>query len=187
MSRSLIASSIGNFSSDKNFITCTGNANGGAEVKHLVEVSTGNLHDGNIVAVGNINIGTQESKQRTSYNSFVPRLGIVAPVESRGSQFSIQAVVIAGAADYTFPRRTYTQNGGLRFISVSDAGGGCNALFSQTPTLTSIYTASSTVIAATGLAGSTANRINIGQNASGDINVRNTFSSTFIVTLFSWG
>jgi hypothetical protein len=189
MSRSLMASSISNYSASNNFITCTGNANGGAEVKHLVDVATGDLFDANIVAIGNINIGTQESKERASYTSFVPRLGIVAPVESRGSQFSIQAVVVADDADYIFPRRTYSQNGGLRFISVSSYGGECNALFSGAGgTLTSIYTnATGAVIAATGAAGTTDNKINIGQNGSGDIQVRNKLGASYIVTLFSWG
>jgi hypothetical protein len=156
----------------------------------MIDVGTpANLFEANIVAIGNINIGTQESKQRASYTSFVPRLGIVAPVESRGSQFSIQAVVIANDAEYTFPRRTYTQNGGLRFISASDVGGGCNALFSEASgTLTSIYTnTSGTVLAATGVAGTTASRLNIGQDANGDINVRNKLGASYIVTLFSWG
>jgi hypothetical protein len=190
MSRSLIGASIGNYSASNNFITCTGNANGGATVPHMIDVGTpANLFEANIVAIGNINIGNQVSKQRASGTSFVPRLGIVAPTEENGSQFSIQSVVVANDAEYTFPRRTYSQNGGLRFISVSSFGGECNALFSGAGgTLTSIYTnATGAVIAATGAAGTTASKINIGQNGSGDINVRNKLGASYIVTLFSWG
>jgi hypothetical protein len=156
----------------------------------MIDVGTpANLFEANIVAIGNINIGNQVSKQRASGTSFVPRLGIVAPTEENGSQFSIQSVVVANDAEYTFPRRTYSQNGGLRFISVSSFGGECNALFSGAGgTLTSIYTnATGAVIAATGAAGTTASKINIGQNGSGDINVRNKLGASYIVTLFSWG
>lgn len=174
---------------DNNIIVCTGNINAtGPAVLHLENYGTGTNYPAQITALNNVNIGVAADLVRTTTTAFLPRLGGVSPMESIGSQFSMQTVTLAAGAVYTFPQRTYVANGGLRLVTGTTFGGDVNAMFSGVSgTLVQHFVGSSAaVIAATGNAGSSANKIHIGQD-SGLVQVRNTFGSSYIVTLFSWG
>jgi hypothetical protein len=174
---------------DNNIIVCTNNVNtSGTDVLHLENTGTGTLYPAMITALNNIGIGQEAAKIRTTTTSFLPRIGGVSPMESIGSQFSIQVVTLAAGASYTFPQRTYVFNGGLRLLSGTTFGGDVNAMFSgASGTLQQHFVGSAAVvIAATGNAATTASKICIGQDG-GFVQVRNNFASAYTVTLFSWG
>ena len=174
---------------ENNVIICTGNINAtGPAVIHLENYGTATPVAAQITALNNVNIGVDSSLIRANTTSFLPRTGGVSPLESIGSQFSMQTVTLAANAVYTFPQRTYVWNGGLRLVTGTTFGGDVNAMFSgASGTLVQHFVGSSAVvIATTGNAGSTANKIHIGQDG-GLVQVRNTYPSSYIITLFSWG
>jgi len=174
---------------DNNVIVCTNNINAsGTDVLHLENTGTGTNYPAKITALNNVGIGLEADKTRTTTTAFLPRTGGVSPLESIGSQFSMQTVTLAAGADYTFPQRTYVANGGLRLITGTTFGGDVNAMFSGASgnLVQHFVGTTAVVIAATGAAGSTSNKIHIGQNG-GLVQVRNTFGSSYIITLFSWG
>lgn len=175
---------------DNNVIVCTNNINAsGTDVLHLENTGTGTNYPAKITALNNVGIGLEADKIRTTTTAFLPRTGGVSPLESIGSQFSMQTVTLAAGADYTFPQRTYVANGGLRLITGTTFGGDVNAMFSGVSgTLNGHFTGSNAVVVhSTGAPPSSpANRIHIGQNG-GLVQVRNTFGSSYIITLFSWG
>ena len=174
---------------ENNVIICTGNINAtGPAVIHLESYGAGTPIAAQITALNNVNIGVDSSLIRANTTSFLPRTGGVSPLESIGSQFSMQTVTLAASAVYTFPQRTYVSNGGLRLVTGTTFGGDVNAMFSgASGSLVQHFVGSSAVvIATTGNAGSTANKIHIGQDG-GLVQVRNTWTSSYIITLFSWG
>jgi hypothetical protein len=176
---------------DNNVIVCTNNINAsGTDVLHLENISgPGTNYPAKITALNNVGIGLEADKIRTTTTAFLPRTGGVSPLESIGSQFSMQTVTLAAGADYTFPQRTYVANGGLRLITGTTFGGDVNAMFSGVSgSLNGHFTGSNSVaVHSTGAPPSNpADRIHIGQNG-GLIQVRNTFGSSYIITLFSWG
>jgi hypothetical protein len=174
---------------ENNVIICTGNINAtGPAVIHLESYGTGSPVAAQITALNNVNIGVDSSLIRANTTSFLPRTGGVSPLESIGSQFSMQTVTLAAGADYTFPQRTYVANGGLRLVTGTTFGGDVNAMFSgASGNLVQHFVGSSAVtVALTGNAATTASKINIGNNG-GLIQVRNNFGSSYIITLFSWG
>lgn len=175
---------------DNNVIVCTNNINAsGTDVLHLENTGTGTNYPAKITALNNVGIGLEAAKTHTLNTAFLPRMAGVSPMEDIGSQFSIQVVTLAGSGGvYTFPRRTYVSNGGLRLLSGTTFGGDVNAMFTQGSSgLVQHFVGSSgVVIASTGNAATTSNKICIGQDSS-LVQVRNNFSSAYTVTLFSWG
>lgn len=188
MTRSFMAnSSSGTY--DKNFIVATGNVNwSGSAVRHLINTSSPtSYYPAKIIAFGNVNIGLAERTDKAQATAFVPRFGDVAPSDSSdGGMYSVQAVVVADDAEYSFPAKGYLPNGSsLRFIS-SNFDGTTNFLFSQgTNTITSISAGTNVSFA------NTANPdVDTDLNvwiASDLIRIKNRLGSSRVFTLFSMG
>jgi hypothetical protein len=188
MTRSFMSnSSSGTY--DKNFIVATGNVNWTATpVRHLINTSSPtSYYPAKIIAFGNVNIGLAERTDKAQATAFVPRFGDVAPSDSSdGGMYSVQAVVVADDAEYSFPAKGYLPNGSsLRFIS-SNFDGTTNFLFSQgTNTITSISAGTNVSFA------NTANPdVDTDLNvwiASDLIRIKNRLGSSRVFTLFSMG
>lgn len=174
---------------DKNFIVATGNVNWTATpVRHLINTSSPtNYYPANIVEFGNINIGLSDSQYRATSTAFVPRLGDIAPIDSSdGGMYSVQAVIVANDAEYSFPQKGYLASGSsLRYIS-SSYSGTTNFLFSQgTNTITSISAGANVSFANTTNPDVIAN-LNVWIN-SNLIRIKNRLGSSRAFTLFSMG
>jgi hypothetical protein len=188
MSRSLmVCSTAADY--DKNFISCQNNINFfGTAVRHLINSSSPTSYrDAQIVALNNVNIGLADAQERVTSTSFLARTAGLAPMENVGGMVSIQVQTIADGSAYSFPRRTQNNTGGMRIIT-STFGGETNVLFSQSGSSLVSHSNASTisVIAGIGNAGSTAGKLNIGQD--GDlIQVRNNTGSSRTVTLYTFG
>jgi hypothetical protein len=188
MTRSFMSnSSSGTY--DKNFIVATGNVNWTATpVRHLINTSSPtSYYPAKIIAFGNVNIGLAERTDKAQATAFVPRFGDVAPSDSSdGGMYSVQAVVVADDAEYSFPAKGYLPNGSsLRFIS-SNFDGTTNFLFSQgTNTITSISAGTNVSFANT-----TNPDVDTDLNvwiASDLIRIKNRLGSSRVFTLFSMG
>jgi len=188
MTRSFMANASGG-TYDKNFIIATGNVNWTATpVRHLINQSSPTAYyPATITAFGNINIGLADQKLRATSSAFVPRIGDIAPLDSAdGGMFSVQAVVVADDAEYSFPQKGYLSSGSsLRYIS-SSFSGVTNFLFTQgSSTITSISAGANV---------SSANTTN--PDVDGNMNVwidsnlvriKNRLGSSRVFTLFSMG
>ena len=188
MTRSFMAnSSSGTY--DKNFIVATGNVNWTATpVRHLINTSSPtSYYPANIVAFSNINIGLAERKNRATDSAFVPRFGDIAPIDSSdGGMYSVQAVIVADDAEYSFPQKGYLVTGSsLRFIS-SSLNGTTNFLFSHgTNTITSISAGTNVSFANT-----TNPDVDTDLNVWIDsdlVRIKNRLGSSRTFTLFSMG
>jgi hypothetical protein len=188
MTRSFMAnSSSGTY--DKNFIVATGNVNWTATpVRHLINTSSPtSYYPANIVAFSNINIGLAERKNRATDSAFVPRFGDIAPIDSSdGGMYSVQAVIVADDAEYSFPQKGYLGTGSsLRFIS-SSLNGTTNFLFSHgTNTITSISAGTNVSFANT-----TNPDVDTDLNVWIDsdlVRIKNRLGSSRTFTLFSMG
>jgi hypothetical protein len=188
MTRSFMAnSSSGTY--DKNFIVATGNVNwSGSAVRHLINTSSPTTYyPANIVEFGNVNIGLADSQLRATTTAFVPRIGDVAPIDSSdGGMYSVQAVIVADDAEYSFPQKGYLGTGSsLRFIN-SSFDGTTNFLFSQgTNTITSISAGTNVSFANT-----TNPDVDTDLNVwidSNLIRIKNRLGSSRTFTLFSMG
>ncbi len=188
MTRSFMANSS-NGTYDKNFIVATGNVNWTATpVRHLINTSSPtSYYPANIVAFSNINIGLAERKNRATDTAFVPRFGDIAPIDSSdGGMYSVQAVIVADDAEYSFPQKGYLGTGSsLRFIS-SSLNGTTNFLFSHgTNTITSISAGTNVSFANT-----TNPDVDTDLNVWIDsdlIRIKNRLGSSRTFTLFSMG
>jgi hypothetical protein len=188
MTRSFMSNASGGLY-DKNFIVATGNVNWTATpVRHLINSSSPtSYYPANIVEFGNVNIGLAERQDRATATAFVPRFGDIAPIDSSdGGMYSVQAVIVADDAEYSFPAKGYLPNGSsLRFIS-SNVNGTTNFLFSQgTNTITSISAGTNVSFANT-----TNPDVDTDLNVWIDsdlIRIKNRLGSSRVFTLFSMG
>jgi hypothetical protein len=198
MSRSLMMTGSGPVF-ESNFITCIGNTNAsGTDVAHLVNGSTGlPTYPAQITAMNNQGIGLLASKQGASVTSFLARMDGFAPSNpvdgSTYGALSIQTARVANGATHTFPRRYGNIDGATFLIIGSSIGGSVNAMFSFSGsgpgTIVTGWANSNAAIVASGAPGTTANKLNIGRNPSGDneVQIINTFSGERTFTLYTFG
>jgi hypothetical protein len=198
MSRSLIMSG-GGAVFESNFITCIGNTNAsGSTVRHLINGSSPTTYyPAQITAINNVGIGLLNSKQGASNTSFLARVDGIAPSnpvdDASYGAFSIQTAKVANGATHTFPRRYSNIDGSCFLIIGSGIGGSVNAMFSFSGsgpgTIVTGWANSNAAIVASGAPASTANKLNIGRNPTGDneVQIINGFSGDRTYTLYTFG
>jgi hypothetical protein len=116
------------------------------------------------------------------------------PVDSSTyGAFSIQTAIVANGATYTFPRRYGNIDGSTFLIIGSSIGGTVNAMFSFSGsgagTIVTAWANSNAAIVASGPPASTASKLNIGRNPTGDneVQIINGFSGDRTYTLYTFG
>ena len=178
----------------KNIFSVHGNRNDSSAVRHLVNSSTPTSYYGsNFSAFNNTNIGLDQDSagnyptERNTSVSFIPRFKTIGdPDTNEGGIISVQSVIIASGASYSFPYRGYVGYGSFRMLtcSIGDAG---SAMFRHgSNVLTSVSIGANVSLGTTSDPG-VASNVNIWCGTSQTIDVTNRLATSRTFTLFTLG